>query len=91
MSNLLQFPIKKHTVTQIVHEGEIYYCYMISFWDNLVQSYTSVWARDDRHAKDLLTAIAFSGQIAGRLKDMSQVDVSTPTEPSSVPLPEMPT
>lgn len=62
-------------MTQIVVGGVLYHCYMVEFTFNGVVCYTSLWARDEHEASDALRAMILTGRIAGKLSDMSQVEV----------------
>lgn len=67
---LLHFPIKQHQVTQRVHEGIIWYIYVM-YYTALDNQWEPVyfWARDDEDAQHRMSAICRTAKFGGRLKD----------------------
>jgi hypothetical protein len=84
---VLAFPSKPVEVLQVLHEGEMWYVYRLDYVYEGAVWPASLWAKSDRDAIDRLHALAESGCVIGRLKDIREEQAALTGHPDFADLP----
>jgi hypothetical protein len=68
MGEIVQFPLKQTTLTQVVGaNGDMYYVYIVDYQMNGEVASLHLWAKDDDDAAERLYHLTITGMLRGRL------------------------